>query len=298
MLDVSDLRFFATVASAASLAAASRMLDVTPPAVSQRLIALEKKLGIRLIERRRGTITLTDEGQAVMARGESILLELDSLQTDLLAVKGEVKGILRIGAPHGFGRRFIADAVGLFRARFEHIDVELALGDSPLDADTIDDVTIHIGKRPNSGGSMVYLAPNERILCAAPTYIERYGQPEQPDDLLKHECIAVRENNEDTTLWRFGSGARSHAIRIRPRLSCNDGEVSAAWARAALGIIMRSEWAVADDIKAGRLVRILPSHSLGSADVIAIVRPRSARLARTQSFLDLLKEQLKPIPWR
>ncbi len=298
MIELSDLRFFLVLRDAQSLAAAARALGVTPPAVSQRLAGLEQRLGMTLVQRRRRQIVITDEGRAIIQSADTILGDLDRLQTDLAAAKGQMLGTLRIGAPHGFGRVYMAKIIEQFRRQYAQIDIELTLGDNPLDGDLANDLTLHIGNRPHSGGSLVWLAPNERVICASPAYVASRKMPEIPEDLGDHDCIVIRENNDDSTLWNFSGASGSRSVRIRPCLASNDAEVARDWARADLGVIVRSEWAVADDLRRGDLVRLLPGWSMSSADVIAVVQPRSARLARTQSFLNLLKSELRTPPWR
>jgi len=144
----------------------------------------------------------------------------------------------------------------------------------------------------------VKLAPNERMVCAAPEYLHRKGAPASPMDLRDHDCLALRENDDDATLWRFSKRGKTVTIRIRPRLASNDGGVLREWALRGLGVILRSEWDVAEDLRAGRLVRLLPGHHAPAADVIALLGPRHGRLTRTQSFLEHLRGRLNPPPWR
>jgi DNA-binding transcriptional LysR family regulator len=159
---------------------------------------------------------------------------------------------------------------------------------------------LYVGQLRNSSLITQWLAPNERFLCAAPEYLSRAGTPSRPQDLLKHKCIALRENEEDVTMWRFKPARRGNPVRIRiePALSSNDGEVTHDWALAEAGVIIRSEWDVADDLRAGRLVRVLKDWRLPSANIVALLGARNGRSARTARFLELLQANLTPVPWR
>lgn len=298
MLNLDDLRFFGVVAEGRSLAQAARLLDVTPPAVSQRLSALERRLGVRLVERQRGGVILTNEGEIVAARSRRILEGLDELQSEIAARRNELFGPLRVGAPLGFGRRYIAPLVAAFHAEHPGVTIDLLLDDRPPDSTTRYDLTIHIGELRDSAGIMAKLAPNTRVACAAPAYVERHGAPATPADLRNHHCLVLRENDEDSTLWRFLGPSEPQSVRVQPRLASNDGDVIREWALEGLGVMVRSEWHVADDLRAGRLVRLLPDHPAPSADVVALLGPSHARVARTQRFLDHLKAALNPAPWR
>jgi len=299
-LNSADLRFFLVVAGAPSLAAASRALDVSRSAVTQRLSQIEGRLHCRLLDRTTRHLRLTEEGQLLRDRARSLLDELDDLADTLRVRHDVVSGHLRIAAPLGFGRRYIAPVVARFRERYSTVTLSLTLTDRPaVAADDNWDLIIHIGELRNSSLVMVPLAPNERIVCAAPSYVATHGEPADPSDLAGHLCLALRQNDEDVTLWRFVDRRRKATpIRIGPAMASNDGEVVRAWALGGLGIMVRSEWDIAEDLRAGRLVRLLPRHHLASADVVALLGKRGARTARANAFLKLLQEAMRPTPWR
>lgn len=303
MISTDDIRFFTAIATARSLAAAARALDVTASAVSQRLQSLEQRLGVQLVSRSARRLTLTDEGELLVLRGGALLDEATELTEALQARRGTISGHLKILAPLGFGRRYIAPVVAAFRSRHPDVSVELELSDRPARAAAgAWDVMIHIGALTDSTLRLLRLAPNERYLCASPAYLKRRGTPASPQDLRGHDCIALRENEEDVTLWRFSrrrAAAAPDVIRIEPMLSSNDGEVVKAWALADHGLIVRSEWDVAEDLACGRLVRVLPNHRLPPADIVALLNPgRSGRARRTQAFVEHLRAGLSPPPWR
>ncbi|MCU0646851.1 MAG: LysR family transcriptional regulator [Gemmatimonadaceae bacterium] len=300
MLQRSDLDFFATLAHAVSLAAAARELNVTPSAVTQRLQELERRVGVRLIDRSSRRLLLTDEGELLAARGRDISSALAALGDELAARRDVVTGHLRVLAPLGFGRAHVAPVLGAFAAEHPDVTVELSLSDRlGRVPETAWDLAIHIGARRDVSLAVRRLAPNDRVLCAAPSYLAHAGVPETPKQLHTHRCIALRENDEDVTLWRFTSpGGSVSQVRIDPAMATNDGDVVRAWALAGRGIAMRSEWSIADDLRSGRLLRVLPEHRLPSADVVALIGPRRGRSARTARFLATLVDPLTPVPWR
>lgn len=300
MLSLDDLRFFTMVARSRTLAAAARALDVTPPAVTQRLRQLESRLKVRLLDRSTRHLALTDEGEMLAARALPVIAELDELTETLAARRGTVAGHLRIVAPFGFGRRFVAPLVATFQRDNPETTTSMTLAENPYRLPQASwDVLVHIGELRDSSLTSHRLAPNDRIVCASPSYLARHGTPLEPDDLHKHECIALRENDEDVTLWHFSrSRNASKAIRIRPAMATNDGDVARGWSLSGLGIIVRSEWDVADELRAGRLVRVLDRWRVPPADVIALLGERSRRTARANRFLEMLKSSLAPAPWR
>ena len=301
MISSDDLRFFVALAASNSLAAAARALNVTPPAVTQRLKSLEERLGLRLADRTGRQMTLTDEGDHLARNARQILDEIGELSDSLIARRAVVSGHLRVVAPMGFGRRYVAPAAAQFRKSYPAVTLSLMLSDRParLD-DSMWDLMLYIGQLRNSSLVAQVLAPNERLCCASPEYLARAGIPIHPKDLLQHTCVALRENDEDVTLWRFTPARRGKpvGIRIEPILSSNDGEVAHQWTLAGAGVTVRSEWHVADDIRTGRLVRVLDNWKLPSANVVALLGARHGRAARTSRFLKYLQRALSPVPWR
>jgi DNA-binding transcriptional LysR family regulator len=301
MLSTDDLKFVVALAVSNSLAATARVLNVTPPAVTQRLRSMEKRLGLHLVDRSGRRMVLTNEGEHLVIGARQILEQLGELTDGLSAHRSLVSGHLRVVAPLGFGRKYVAPEVARFHATHPEVTVRLMLSDRParLEDDACD-LLIYVGQLRNSSLITKRLAPNERFVCAAPEYLARVGVPKQPSDLLKHDCIALRENDEDVTMWRFTPANREKTIgvRIEPSLSSNDGEVIRAWALAGAGVIVRSEWDVADDLGAGRLVRVLDKWRLPPANIVALLSTRSRRSARTTMFLNHLQAVLTPTPWR
>ncbi|AZY51600.1 LysR family transcriptional regulator [Bordetella avium] len=296
MLSTDDLLFFMALTPDQTLADAARRLDVTPSAVTQRLSAMERRLGIQLVDRSGRRIALTDEGELLAERARSICAQLSGLADTLASRRGQVAGQLRVLAPLGFGQRHIAPLVGRFQQQYPEVTATLMLSDRPQRLDAHHwDVLIHIGELRDSSLIMHRLAKNRRILCAAPAYLKRQGTPASPEDLHHHDCIALRENDEDVTLWRLSShdGGRA-TVRIEPRLASNDGGVALQWALSGLGILARSEWDVAEALRDGKLLEVLPGWRLPDADIVALVSSRKSRSARTERFLEQLHEMATP----
>lgn len=300
MITSEDLAFFAVLADSASLAEAARKLNVTPPAVSQRLQALEARAGVRLLDRTGRRSSLTDEGALVAVHARMVADTIDALAEALGDRTSKVSGHLRVAAPHGFGRLHVAPVAEAFARAHGGVTLSLELSDHP-GAQLIEscDVVIHIGPAGPPNQIMTTLAPNRRILCASPAYLECAEPVGGPADLARHRCLVVRENNEDVTLWRFSAARRDTVtVRINPTMSSNDGAVIRDWALAGRGIAIRSEWNVADDIAQGRLCTVLPEWEVPGADVVAMLGSRHGRSARTTAFLAMLRQALNPAPWR
>lgn len=298
--DIIDLRFFVTLTESGSLAEAARRLDVSPSAVSQRLQQLESRLGMQLAHRSTRRFGLTEEGELFYAGAVSLLSDMDALVDTLRERSGEVAGTLHVCGPLGFGRHYLAAAIADFHTLHPRLMVSLTLSDdvSAADANRYD-LIVHIGNLVDSSMVAYPIAPNKRFLCAAPDYLVRRPAPRDPKELAQHDCIVLRENHEDVTLWRLRKKRSEVAVRVPAILSCNDGEVARQWALQGKGVVMRSEWDVAASLAAGTLVRLLPDWSLPDADVVALVASRAGLSARVKLFLAFLQARFKPVaPWR
>ncbi|KVA05801.1 LysR family transcriptional regulator [Burkholderia latens] len=305
MLDLDDLRLVRAIGASRSLASAARLLDLTPPAVTVRLQRMESRLGVRLAVRQPKGIELTDEGQRLHQEAIDILERVDALPGSIAGDHGDVQGTLRVVAPFGFGRKYVARIVRDVQRAHRKLDISLHLSESPLTSASGADVVIHVGSLKSSSWIGYPLAPNERFLCASPGYARRITALNHPSDLARYDCLCLRENDEDIPRWRFsqradgkGESRRSAVIRVTGALSSNDGTVITDWALAGLGIVERSEWDVAPLLASGKLVRLLPDWHLPPAPVTALLPSRTGRSARQRIFVDAAKQFLDPPPWR
>jgi len=301
MLTSEDLRFFYTISTQPSLTAAARKLNVTPPTVTQRLQAIESKVSVKLVQRQARGISLTEEGYLLQTKARSILADMDELQTLMASKKNLVNGTLKVLAPLGFGNDHIAPLIGEFQQQHPNLNVELELSDKPSWSESHKwDIIIYIGELRDSTLKLATLAPNQRFLCASPEYVDNNDPLKSPRELKDHTCIALRENSEDVTLWRFTHthSQAQESVRITPTFTSNEGSVVKNWALAGHGIIMRSEWDVQPELNSGTLVRLLSNYNLPSADIVALLGTDArARSARTTQFLQLLKQRFAQQPW-
>lgn len=300
MINSDELRFFHTIATHKTLASAARTLNISPSSVTQRLQGIESRLGVKLIQRPSRIVSLTDEGSLVLARAERVMAELNELQLIIDNRLQQVTGKLRVLAPLGFGNEYVAPILAEYAQKHPNIEAELTLSDVPnWSSRHMWDVIIYIGELRDSSLHCIKLAANQRFVCASPTYLATRGEPDSPEELKQHTCIALRENDEDVTLWRFSHKGVETPVRIHPRLASNDGNVIKKWALAGCGIIMRSEWDVARQLNAGTLVRVLTDYQLPNADIVALSAEEAGnRSPRAEQFIQLLKQSLASRPWQ
>lgn len=290
----SDLSLFTLVARHRNLAAAARDLGVTPPAVSKRLAQLEKRLGVRLLNRTTRRVSLTAEGEIYLANGSRLLDDLAELEQLVTSSRAEPTGLLRVNASFGFGRARIAPAVSRFVALHPRIQIQLLLTDRPLSLQEAGfDIGIRFGEVPDARINARLLLPNRRVVCASPEYLKRHGTPVLPHDLTRHACLVLRENESAYGTWHFTRGKKTETVKVDGQLSSNDGGVVLQWALDGRGIAVRSQWEVGAPLNAGRLVELLPEWSLPNADIHAIYLERHRLSAKLRTFIDFLVDELR-----
>ncbi|TFY99930.1 LysR family transcriptional regulator [Ramlibacter rhizophilus] len=286
-----DMQFFSVLVRCGSLSAAGRDLQVSPSAVSKRLAALEARLGVSLAHRTTRRLVLTPEGETYLAQSRRILGEIDALERELQGGRAALGGLLRVNATLGFGRMHVAPAIAAFARRHPQLEVQLQLSVNPpaLSEDAFD-VCVRFGEPPDARVVARMLAPNRRLLCASPAYLQRQGEPRSPRELAAHSLIAIRQGDQAYGLLRLRAGKRVEAVKVHGSLSTNDGEVAVQWALAGLGIVLRAEWDVGRYLRSGRLVQVLPNWQAPAADIHAVYPVRHQSTTRVRAFVDHLAE--------
>ena len=298
MIQIEDMQLAAALLREPSLSAAARSLDVTPPALSMRLRKLEAKLGLSLATRTARRLSLTPEGERFAREAAALLGQIEGLRESMQRDDRRLTGTLRIAAPFGYGRQYVAPMLARFARLHPGLRIQFDLRETPWPDRHDADAIIHIGTVRDSSWVARTLSANERWLCASPEYLRHHGTPGVPRDVMAHACIVIRENDEDVTLWHVRRAAKPRALRratprealrIAPAFVTNDGSVARQWAEQGMGLVLRSEWDAADAIARGSLVRVLADWQFDSAPVTLLVPTRKGRTARVQALIEFLE---------
>ncbi|MFZ6653974.1 LysR family transcriptional regulator [Undibacterium sp. TJN19] len=289
-----ELAFFALLAKLGSLSAVARELGITPPAVTKRLMLMEQRLGVRLVNRTTRRLSLTTEGETYLAHATQILGSIRDMEESVSSSRATPKGLLRVNATPGFGRTHIAPLVSRFAHTYPDIEVQLQLTDRPIGlVEDAYDLAVRFGELPDTRLGARKLMSNRRYLCASPAYLKKAGQPLTPADLHQHRCILHRQNDDVYGTWRLQKGRKVELVKVRGAVSSNDGDVVLNWALDGHGILQRSEWDVEKYLQSGRLQQVLPGYTLPSADLYAYYLSRRQQPARVRAFIDFLVATLK-----
>jgi DNA-binding transcriptional LysR family regulator len=267
-----------------SLAAASRRLRQSPPAVTRALAALEDRVGVRLIERTTRRLSATEAGRVFAERARALLNEYDSAVAGLN--EAPLRGMLRVTAPLQFGRRHVAPIVIGFLAAFSQMQVELVLNNRDLDLIEHGlDVAVRIGPLRDSALRARRVGEVRRILVASPAYLATRGTPKKPADLAVHDTI-FETTREEPLEWRFGPWKRTTVVRLSPRFLVNDAETRFVAARAGQGIARVLSYQVSEELEAGALVRLLPAFEPAPLPVHLVALGSGHKAPKVKAFLD------------
>ena len=289
--DIKELRTFVNIVGAESLSAAARDMNLALSVVSKRLASLERRAEARLIARNTRRLALTEEGQNLYERAQRILAEVDEAEAVLASGRVEPQGLLRVSAPVALGRAHVSPVCRNLVLAYPKISIDLVLTDRLVELiDEGIDVVVRIGPPKNSRLVMRKLIDDYRVVVGAPEYLEHRGTPMTPADLDGHDCVHYRGVG---THWRLvGSGGQAIEVRASSRLRSNSGQVVLDWALAGCGLAMNSWVDVEPDLRAGRLVHVLPEWRSDPAPV-CVLFPSSRQLpSRVRLFIDAMADWL------
>ena len=308
-MERSDLELVLAVQAQGSLAKAAQALRLTPPVVTKRLAALEAQLGARLFQRTTRRVSPTTEGHTLCERARLILQSFADAENAVREEQHQPTGRVRLVSSFGFGRLWLGPALSDFQRLYPGVQVELQLTEQlPRLASEGFDAAVWLWNPPASVAAewvVRKLAPNQRVLVAAPAYVQAHGQPERLEDLGQHACLVVRENGGDTGqgqrfdqwwLSRAAQGKRT-PITVSGPLSSNSGELVRDWCLAGQGIMLRSVWDVAQPLASGALVRLLPEWAMHDADVHWLAPYRTHMPLRLRLLQEFLTQRLAGAPW-
>ncbi|WP_420211417.1 LysR substrate-binding domain-containing protein [Burkholderia aenigmatica] len=296
--NLDDLSVFVQVVERQSFSAAARDLHLAPKTVSKQIARLEQALGTTLFERNTRHLRITDEGRAIAERARVALGVLEELQELATGGSQELSGIIRLTAPTPFGRKFVATAIQDFCRLHPRVGFDLRLSDQVQDLYGGDlDMAIRMGELADSRLVARRIADNRRVLAASPAYLKAYGRPEKPEDLAQHNCLVFAYPGLLQNTWPLRKGGREHAVAVSGTLCSDNGEVLHAWCLAGLGISLRETWDIHEELRDGRLVRVLPECE-ATPSKISIVRARREPVPRRlMAFSDFLFERWRHAPW-
>jgi LysR family transcriptional regulator, transcriptional activator for dmlA len=271
---------------------ASKELGMSPAFVSKRVRMLEEQLKVSLFHRTTRRVTLTDEGERLLALSSEILEKLDQLVSESGLTAGSLRGRLRICSSFGFGRNHVGPIVADLVAAHPELQVRFEVLDRVIDPGAENfDLDIRIGDEIAPHLIARRLATNSRLIMASPDYIAAQGKPQRLSDLSGHNCIAIKERDHPVGVWKMRRDGREETVNVNDALSTNNGEIAVDWALRGRGILLRSIWDVHEHLAAGRLIRLLPEYSQ-PANVWAVYPPELRDTRKINTVVAFFKKRL------
>lgn len=288
---IADLRIFLSVVSTGTLSSAARQLDVVPMQVSRRIAALEEELGVRLFHRTTRSVSLTSEGEGLVPYAHRMVDAEDSALGELRPALGAVKGVLRMTAPSVFGQSIVLSVLSRLLEHYPELSVEMDVSDKVVDivAGGLD-LALRIAPLADSELIARRVAPNPRVLCVAPAYLNRHGSPNNLADLDQHHCILLQAVPQ----WPFVIDGEVQRRRMNGRLNTSSVDAVRTAAMQGLGIAMLTYWDVVQQLRDGSLVEIkLDDAEMEALAVWAVTPTHRYVPARVKVFLTMLDAYMK-----
>jgi DNA-binding transcriptional LysR family regulator len=292
-----EMRAFVGVVESGSFVGAAEALGMSKPTVSRYIGDLEARLGIRLLQRTTRKLSLTEEGEVFHARCKELLANVDEAEAEITSHRGEVAGQLKLSVPVNFGELHLAPLWGKFMARHPKVTLDVSLSDRTVDLiDEGFDAAVRIARMPASSLVSRKLTSTRLVLCASPKYLKRHGMPRHPDELASHAILnytllATGDN------WEFDGPKGRVVARVAPRFRTNSGSTCVAAALKHLGIILQPTFLIAEELRSGELVEVLPQYRSSEIGVSVVYPTRKHVPPKVRMLVEFLVAAFRDKPW-
>ncbi len=289
-----NLNLFLLIVEKGSLSAAAREYGLSPARVSERLSDLETYYDTKLLNRTTRSISVTEQGTELVKTARRILAETEEIESKLKLGKDIISGTIHLNTTIDFGRNYIAHLLDNFMEKHPEINIHLTLDDGYVDlvGNNID-LAIRLGELSDSTLHAKKIGINQRIICASPEYLEKHGSPNHPKDLQNHNCIMTKFGKHIDKHWRFIVDEKEKTYSVKGNRISNNGELVADWCRAGHGIAFKASWDVYEDIKAGRLVRLLKEYEMPKRPFQFVYSAGATKSKRIRLVMEHLTKELE-----
>lgn len=287
-----SIRAFTQVVTFGGFAAAAREMGLSRSAVNKLVIGLENELSVQLLHRSTRRVSPTATGLAFYDRCVEILASLEAAERAVMQMHEEPQGKLRVNAPMSFGTMYLASALADFLVQYPALEVQLTLNDRFIDPiEEGFDLTVRIAQRQESASLIMHqLVPVQRVLCAAPTYLETHGIPTHPRELRDRSCLHYGQLAVEDR-WTLIGPDGEHAIAVRGVLCSNNGEVLKDAAIRGLGITLLPMFIVSKELQQNRLQTILSEYHPPEIFIYAIYPINRHLSVKIRLLVDFLQER-------
>lgn len=293
MFDLNDVRLFTKAVEFGSLSSAAKTLGVPKSTASRSLARLEDQLGAALLQRSPRRLSLTEAGRQFYSDAIRILGEVDEAVDAVSRLRAGPRGLLRVSTTVTVGQALLAPLLPAFLERYPEMRIAIELTTRPVDliGDQVD-LVIQVGPLEDSALRARRLGHTDVWLCASPSYLARHGRPEKVADLARHDVLDWPWPDAPHEWTLLGAGGEE-SVRVTPRLTANDGSVLRHAVLAGTGIAWLAPFLCMEDVRAGRLVRLLPDWRRDPFEIHAVFPAQREISPKLRAFVDFLVERLR-----
>ncbi|MBV7395689.1 LysR family transcriptional regulator [Mameliella sediminis] len=293
-----NIRTFVRVYELGSMSAAGRDLRISPAVTSSRISQLEVHLNVRLFQRTTRSLTPTEHGRAFYSGACEILESVENAEAQVVNITEYPKGSLYVAAPLGVGRRLIAPQVPDFLQSYPEVNVRLRLTDRKVDLTTEGlDLAFFLGQPEDSNLRIRKISDVERVLCAAPAYVDARGLPRDGNEIIAqgHECLNLRFPGATEFHWRLQTGEGPRKFRVSGRFESDDGDVLTDWALGGHGIALKPIFEIAEHLETGRLVPVAVETPPEPIQMACLFTHRRRQDPKTRLFMEFVIERIAAV---
>jgi len=290
-----EMKTFAAVVDGGSFVQAADALDMSKPAVSRHVAELEKRLGVRLLQRTTRKLSLTEEGRLFYGRCKTVLADVEVAEEEITAQSVAVKGLIKLNVPISFGLWELAPLWPDFMTKFPDVELDITFADRMVDlVEEGYDMAVRIARLPNSSLVSRKLASTRLVLCASPGYLKKHGKPKHPSELANHavlsySLLATGDN------WNFDGPDGVVSVTVKPIMRTNSGDTCIAAARKHKGVVLQPSFMVNADLQSGALVELMPTYRSIEFGIYAVYPTRQYVSPKVRALIDFLVKALKDV---
>lgn len=290
------MELFLSISQTRNFSETARRFGISATGVSRMITEIEEDLKVKLLLRSTRQVALTESGQEYARQLEGILWRINELQTNITAISAAPQGLLRVHSRVMFGLGVLPPLIAEFRKRYPAIHIELSLTEAAVDLRRNQvDIDFRISPPVEAGVKRRMLFQSERHLVGAPSYLEGRPALSTPESILEHECLAYQLPGDAYT-WMFKKQEQMTEIAFTPRHVSNNGIALLELARLGEGLVLLDDYTVHNDIRQGRLVRVLEDYRVTNKGfdegMYATILDTPIIPAKVRLFLDFVAEHV------
>ena len=283
-----------------SFTRAAQLLDISRTQVSKVVQQLEQRLGVQLVQRTTRSFALTEAGRSFAIHCANIVDEINEAESELLLESDTLQGSLRVGIAQSFALNHIGPYISEFHEQYPQLDLEMSLFDHRVDLISEQlDLWIGIMDSPPEGFVARHLTDFRFVLAASPEYLAKHGVPYHPKDLKQHNCITYYSRERKDSTWRFCNEQEELQVKVKGNYRVDSADAIRDATLAGNGIGYLATYLLKNEIREGRLIRLLPEWQLSQHMPLYAIYPRHKFLpSKVKVFIDFVREHIgEPAYW-